>query len=143
LISIKQTNHIYILWQNPGRGIPVSSLFLALFSNLHFFFPNLTWQQFFVARNTVNKPLLLWNTWNEKQNSKQRCTKITLYYPRQMYVYLKYLTIQISQSLLFCRAIQKAWYTLHSVGLLFHFFKNLKLRYFQNAICFLYEFMVD
>jgi hypothetical protein len=53
-------------------------------------------------------PLLLWNTWNKKNKIHRRCTKITLYHPRQMYVYLRYLTIQISQKLLSCRAIQKS-----------------------------------
>jgi hypothetical protein len=33
---------------------------------------------------------------------------------------------------------KKAWYTLHSVELLFHFFLNLKLRYFQNALIWQY-----
>ena len=33
---------------------------------------------------------------------------------------------------------KKAWYTLHSVGLLFHFFQNLKLRYFQNPLIWQY-----
>jgi len=128
-LSNRQT--IYIFCQNPGGGIPVSSLFLALFSNLHFFFPNLMWQQFLFARNTVNNaPLTMKHVkWTKKLQT--RCTKITLYHPRQMYVYLKYLTIQISQKLLSCRAIQKAWYTLYSVGLLFHFLKILNWDIFK------------
>jgi hypothetical protein len=86
------------------------------------------------ARNKVNNTPLTMKHVKWKKKLQSRCTKITLYHPRQMYVYLKYLTIQISQSVLSCRAIQKAWLTLHRVGLLFHFFLNLKLRYFQNAL---------
>ena len=113
-LSNRQT--IYIFCQNPGGGIPVSSFLLTLFSNLHFLFA------IFFALNTVNNAPLTMKHVKWKKNYKHRCTKITLYYPRQMYVYLKYLTLQISQNLLSCRAIQKAWNTLHSVGLLFHFF---------------------
>jgi len=58
-LSNRQT--IYIFWQNPG-GIPVSSLFLALFSNLHFFFANLMWQQLFLHEIQRITSLLLWNT---------------------------------------------------------------------------------
>jgi hypothetical protein len=52
---------IYIFCQNPGGGIPVSSLFWALFSNLHFFYANLMWQQFFLHEIQWITPLLLWN----------------------------------------------------------------------------------
>ena len=44
----------------------------------------------------------------KQKNLQTHCMKITLYHPCQMYVYLKYLTIQISQKLLSCRAIQKS-----------------------------------
>ena len=64
-LSNRQTK--YIFWQVPG-GIPVSSLFLALFSNRHFFFSNLMWQQLFLYEIQRITTLLLWNTWNKKKS---------------------------------------------------------------------------